>query len=114
MDISRCSDDTYDINIQSFLVRDLDSGNEDGYVENEILLNTARTTIHKGCKDLMGFERTIPLTTEPDRYRLKTEVTYEHGWLFYPPKKETIVLETEPFYVLEGQINGNGASTTNE
>jgi len=108
VNVARCADEKYNISVKTWLVRYVDSENPADVTER-ILLSTNDTVVLKGCLDFEGFERTIPLETEPDRYKIETKVTYEHSWLFFQPKIETIELETDWFFVVKGSINGNGA-----
>jgi len=111
VNVARCADGDFDIAAQSFLAHAVETDNEAGVGKERILLNISTTTVQEGCiGPFLGFERTIPLETEPDSYTLITEITYKVELLWWK-KKEALQLETDTFFVTRPEINGNGAST---
>lgn len=102
--ISRCADKTYEVDVRSSLVRKVDSGNELGHANEEILITSIHTTADKGCKSFTGVERTLPLTTPPGEYVLRNILTYKISWLLFS-KERDIIFESNPFIVRTVKIS---------
>ena len=96
--LSRCADRTYEVDVRSSLIRKVESGNEQGIVDEETFLVGIHATADKGCREFVGVERVLPITTLPGEYILRNVITYKIRWFLFE-KTRDITIESNTFIV---------------
>ena len=101
--ISRCADRTTEVDVRSSLIRKVESGNEQGVVDEETFLVGIHATADKGCRDFIGAERVLPVTVLPGEYILRNVITYQIHWFLFE-KIRDITIESNTFIVRQVRI----------